>query len=162
VAEDMFLGFIDTGALNDLERATKIAYAMVTYYGMSDKLPNVSYYDTSGESYGFTKPYSEQRARDIDAEVQSIVNGEYERARSILEQYAEGHHELAQLLQQREVIYTEDAERIFGPRKWLSRTDTILKQQSDDKGDKDEEKNDTDTDANADTGTMTTPPPFNK
>ena len=162
VAEEMFLGIVDTGALNDLERATKIAYAMVTYYGMSERLPNISYYDSSSQSYTFTKPYSEQRARDIDAEVQSIVNGEYERARSILEQYAEGHHELAQLLQQREVIYTEDAERIFGPRKWLSRTDTILKQQSDDKGDKDEEKNDTDTDANADTGTMTTPPPFNK
>ena len=162
VAEEMFLGIVDTGALNDLERATKIAYAMVTYYGMSERLPNISYYDSSSQSYAFTKPYSEQRARDIDAEVQSIVNGEYERARSILEQYTEGHHELAQLLQQREVIYTEDAERIFGPRKWLSRTDTILQQQSDDKGDKDEEKNDTDTDANADTGTMTTPPPFNK
>ena len=127
VAEDMFLGFIDTGALNDLERATKIAYAMVTYYGMSDKLPNISYYDTSGESYGFTKPYSEDRAQTIDEEVQAIIDGQYNRARQILSQYQEGHHALADLLQQREVIYTEDAERIFGPRQWKSRTEEIIK-----------------------------------
>ena len=126
VAEDMFLGFIDTGALNDLERATKIAYAMVTYYGMSDKLPNISYYDTSGESYGFTKPYSEDRAQTIDQEVQTIIDSQYERARQMLSQYERGHHELADLLQQREVIYTEDVERIFGPRQWQSRTETIL------------------------------------
>ena len=127
VAEDMFLGFIDTGALNDLERATKIAYAMVTFYGMSDRLPNISYYDTSGESYGFTKPYSEDRAQTIDQEVQTIIDGQYERARTILKQYEEGHHALADLLQQREVIYTEDAERIFGPRQWKSRTEEMLK-----------------------------------
>ena len=126
VAEDMFLGFIDTGALNDLERATKMAYAMVTFYGMSDQLPNISYYDSSGQEYGFTKPYSETRAQAIDAEVQSIIDGQYERARQILEQYAHGHHELADLLQQREVIYTEDAERIFGPRQWKSRTEEIM------------------------------------
>ncbi len=126
VAEDMFLGFIDTGALNDLERATKIAYAMVTYYGMSDKIPNISYYDTSGESYGFTKPYSEDRAQIIAQEVQAIIDSQYERAREILTKYQRGHHELADLLQQREVIYTEDAERIFGPRQWQSRTEAIL------------------------------------
>ena len=130
VAEDMFLGFIDTGALNDLERATKIAYAMVTYYGMSDKLPNVSYYDTSGEAYGFTKPYSEERAQAIDAEVQAIIDSQYERARQILSQYESGHHALAELLQQREVIYTEDAERIFGPRQWKSRTEEIIKEET--------------------------------
>ena len=130
VAEDMFLGFIDTGALNDLERATKIAYAMVTYYGMSDKLPNISYYDTSGESYGFTKPYSEDRAQTIDSEVQAIIDSQYERAREILSKYERGHHELADLLQQREVIYTEDAERIFGPRQWQSRTEEILKDEA--------------------------------
>ena len=128
VAEDMFLGFIDTGALNDLERATKIAYAMVTYYGMSDKLPNISYYDTSGEAYGFTKPYSENRAQAIDEEVQLIINSQYDRARQILTQYQEGHHALADLLQQREVIYTEDAERIFGPRQWKSRTEEAIKE----------------------------------
>ncbi len=146
VAEDMFLGFIDTGALNDLERATKIAYAMVTYYGMSSKLPNVSYYDTSGDSYGFTKPYSEERAQTIDDEVQAIIDGQYERARQILSEYEQGHHQLADLLQQREVIYTEDAERIFGPRKWQSRTETILK---DDKEPVD-----------VDDTTTVTPPPF--
>ena len=124
VAEEMFLGIIDTGALNDLERATKIAYAMVTYYGMGGSLPNVSYYDSS-ESYGFTKPYSEERAQSIDKEVQDIINQEYKRAREILEQYADGHHQLAQLLLQREVIYTEDVENVFGKRKWTSRTDIL-------------------------------------
>ncbi len=137
VAEDMFLGFIDTGALNDLERATKIAYAMVTYYGMSDKLPNISYYDTSGEAYGFTKPYSETRAQSIDEEVQAIIDSQYERARQLLAQYQEGHHALADLLQQREVIYAEDVERIFGPRKWQSRTEAMLKQANEQGGEDD-------------------------
>ncbi len=129
VAEEMFLGIIDTGALNDLERATKIAYAMVTYYGMSEELPNVSYYDSS-ENYGFTKPYSEERARSIDKEVQAIIDQEYKRARQILEEYTQGHHELAQLLLEREVIYTEDAEKIFGKRKWTSRLDILDGEQS--------------------------------
>ena len=144
VAEDMFLGFIDTGALNDLERATKIAYAMVTYYGMSDKMPNISYYDTSGEAYGFTKPYSEDRAQTIDEEVQTIIDSQYERARQILTQYQSGHHALADLLQQREVIYTEDAERIFGHRQWKSRTEEIIKDEP----------------AQDDSAVTTTPPPF--
>ena len=150
VAEDMFLGFIDTGALNDLERATKIAYAMVTYYGMSDKLPNISYYDTSGEAYGFTKPYSENRAKAIDEEVQAIIDSQYERARQILKQYERGHHELADLLQQREVIYTEDAERIFGPRQWKSRTEEIIKDEA--------EK----TQAEEGNNVTMTPPPFDE
>ena len=127
VAEQMFLGFTDTGALNDLERATKMAYAMVTYYGMSNGLPNISYYDSSGQAYGFTKPYSEARAQAIDKEVQAIIDEQYRRAGEILAQYTEGHHQLADLLLKREVIYTEDAERIFGKRQWLSRTDEILK-----------------------------------
>ena len=148
VAEDMFLGFIDTGALNDLERATKIAYAMVTYYGMSDKLPNISYYDTSGEAYGFTKPYSENRAQAIDEEVQLIIDSQYERARQILTQYQEGHHALADLLQQREVIYTEDAERIFGPRQWKSRTEEAIKEASANEA------------ASAQDNVDVTPPPF--
>lgn len=130
VAEEMFLGIIDTGALNDLERATKIAYAMVTYYGMSDSLPNVSYYDST-ENYGFSKPYSEERARAIDKEVQAIIDKEYARAREILSQYSTGHHELAELLLEREVIYTEDAEKIFGKRPWTSRNDIIEGQQTD-------------------------------
>ncbi len=130
VAEDIFLGFIDTGALNDLERATKIAYAMVTYYGMSDKLPNISYYDTSGEAYGFTKPYSEDRAQTIDQEVQAIIDSQYERAKQMLIQYQDGHHQLSDLLQQREVIFTEDVERIFGPRQWKSRTEEIIRDEA--------------------------------
>ncbi len=154
VAEDMFMGFIDTGALNDLERATKIAYAMVTYYGMSDKLPNISYYDTSGEAYGFTKPYSENRAQTIDEEVQHIIDSQYERARQILDQYQQGHHQLAELLQQREVIYTEDAERIFGPRQWQSRTEEILK---DNAADSSAEEHDV---GNGDDAASATPPPF--
>ena len=127
-AEEMFLGFVDTGALNDLERATKIAYAMVTYYGMSGRLPNISYYDSSGQAYGFTKPYSEERARAIDDEVQEIIDSQYRRAGEILQQYQEGHHALADLLVQREVIFTEDAERIFGKRQWTSRTEQILQE----------------------------------
>ncbi len=134
VAEEMFLGIIDTGALNDLERATKIAYAMVTYYGMSDSLPNVSYYDST-ENYGFSKPYSEERARAIDKEVQAIIDKEYTRAREILSRYTTGHHELAELLLEREVIYTEDAEKIFGKRPWTSRNDIIEGQQTDSNSD---------------------------
>ncbi|HAP50451.1 MAG TPA: cell division protein FtsH, partial [Porphyromonadaceae bacterium] len=126
VAEEMFLGFIDTGALNDLERSTRIAYAMVTYYGMSDQLPNISYYDADQSTYGFTKPYSEERARAIDNEVQKIIDSQYERARELLTLYTDGHHQLADLLQQREVIYTEDAMRIFGPRQWKSRNDELM------------------------------------
>ena len=134
VAEEMFLGIIDPGALNDLERATKIAYAMVTYYGMSDSLPNVSYYDST-ENYGFSKPYSEERARAIDKEVQAIIDKEYTRAREILSRYTTGHHELAELLLEREVIYTEDAEKIFGKRPWTSRNDIIEGQQTDSNSD---------------------------
>ena len=166
MAEEMFLGFIDTGALNDLERATKMAYAMVTYYGMSDKLPNISYYDSSGQSYGFTKPYSEERARDIDNEVQAIIDSQYRRAREILEQYKQGHHALADLLVQREVIYTEDAERIFGKRKWLSRTDEIIKANEEAKRNSEVQADDdntatTDDDNNTTTDDDLTPPPFN-
>ena len=166
MAEEMFLGFIDTGALNDLERATKMAYAMVTYYGMSDKLPNISYYDSSGQSYGFTKPYSEERARDIDNEVQAIIDSQYRRAREILEQYKQGHHALADLLVQREVIYTEDAERIFGKRKWLSRTDEIIKANEEAKRNSEVQADDdniatTDGDNNTTTDDDLTPPPFN-
>ncbi len=146
-AEELFIGYTDTGALNDLERSTKLAYAMVTYYGMGASLPNISYYDSSSDSYGFTKPYSEERARAIDAEVQKIVDGEYERAKSILTRYKAGHHELADLLEQREVIFAEDAERIFGPRQWRSRNDILAEQEGDDP----EADNST---------TTTTPPPF--
>lgn len=125
-AEELFLGRISTGAANDLERVTKQAYAMVVYYGMSDKMPNISYYDSTGQDYGFSKPYSDDRARLIDEEVSRIVNEQYERAKDILRQHAEGHARLADVLIQREVIFTEDVENIFGKRQWTSRTDEIL------------------------------------
>ncbi len=128
-AEELFIGFTDTGALNDLERSTKLAYAMVTFYGMGKSLPNISYYDSSNQEYGFTKPYSEARARAIDEEVQQIIDEQYERAKELLNRYAEGHHELANLLQEREVIFAEDAEKIFGPRQWRSRSDVIAEQE---------------------------------
>ncbi len=125
-AEELFLGRISTGAANDLERVTKQAYAMVVYYGMSNKLPNLCYYDSTGQEYGFSKPYSDDRARMIDEEVSRIITEQYERAKDILKKYAEGHAELANVLISREVIFTEDVERIFGKRKWTSRTDEIL------------------------------------
>ncbi len=125
-AEELFLGHISTGAANDLERVTKQAYAMVTYYGMSERLPNLSYYDSTGQAYGFSKPYSEDRARMIDEEVSRIINEQYERAKNLLLQYAKEHNKLAEVLFSREVIFTEDVERIFGKRKWVSRTDEIL------------------------------------
>ena len=125
-AEELFLGHISTGAANDLERVTKQAYAMVVYYGMSDKLPNISYYDSTGQEYGFNKPFSDDRAKMIDEEVSRIISKQYERAKSILKQYAEGHEQLANILISREVIFTEDVENIFGKRQWASRTDEIL------------------------------------
>lgn len=126
-AEEMFIGHISTGALNDLERATKQAYAIVAYYGMSKELPNVSYYDSSGQDYMFSKPYSEDRARMIDSEVTRILTEQYERAKQILMEHEAGHHKLRDLLLTREVIYTEDVEHIFGKRKWASRADEIIK-----------------------------------
>ena len=125
-AEELFLGRISTGAANDLERVTKQAYAMVVYYGMSDKLPNISYYDSTGQDYGFSKPYSDDRARLIDEEVSRIITEQYNRAKTILSEHADGHAKLADVLLKREVIFTEDVENIFGKRKWTSRTDEIL------------------------------------
>lgn len=132
-AEELFLGRISTGAVNDLERVTKQAYAMVVYYGMSDKLPNICYYDSTGQDYGFSKPYSGERARIIDEEVSRIIAEQYERAKQILREHAKGHNELADVLINREVIFTEDVEKIFGKRPWTSRTDEILAAQNADK-----------------------------
>ena len=132
-AEELFLGRISTGAVNDLERVTKQAYAMVVYYGMSDKLPNICYYDSTGQDYGFSKPYSGERARIIDEEVSRIIAEQYERAKQILRDHAKGHNELADVLITREVIFTEDVEKIFGKRPWTSRTDEILAAQNADK-----------------------------
>ena len=137
---------------------TKIAYAMVTYYGMSKKVGNLSFYDAGG-SYEFTKPYSETRAQTIDSEVQDIIDSQYARARDILEQYTDGHHQLAQLLLEREVIYTEDAERIFGKRKWLSRTEEIMRVNEQNKAKEQEVQAEDNAHVNGDD--EVTPPPFN-
>lgn len=125
-AEELFLGRISTGAANDLERITKLAYAMVVYYGMSDKMPNVNYYEMQNDGWGISKPYSEDTAELIDREVQAIISTQYERAKAILREYSEGHHKLANMLLEREVIYTEDVENIFGKRPWISRTEEIM------------------------------------
>lgn len=125
-AEEVFLGRISTGAANDLEHTTKTAYAMVAYYGMSDKLPNVNYYDMQGDGYGITKPYSDRTAELIDQEAREIVRLEYERAKELLREHADGLKVLTQLLLDREVIYTEDVEHIFGKRAWVSRTEELI------------------------------------
>ena len=126
-AEQLFLEHTSTGALNDLERATKQAYAMVAYYGMSDKLKDVSFYDSTGRyEYGFTKPYSESTAETIDKETEAIIAEQMLRAKQILTEHAEGHHALAEMLVEREVITHEDVERILGPRPWKSRGDEII------------------------------------
>jgi len=116
-AEELFFNEISTGALNDLERATKHAYAMVCYYGMSPRLSNISYYDSSGQSeYAFSKPYSEETARTIDEETRRIIDDAYKMAKEVLTNYTDAHHQLAELLLEREVLFTEDLERILGPR----------------------------------------------
>ena len=126
-AEEIFFGILDTGALSDLEQATRRAYAMVTYFGMSDKLKNISYYDSTGQSeFGFSKPYSEATAQLIDREVQRIIDEQYERAKQILLQYKEGHNEVAQILIDKEVLFAEDLEKVFGKRQWASRAEEIL------------------------------------
>ena len=126
-AEELFIGHISTGAANDLERVTKQAYSMVAYFAMSEALPNVCYYDSTGQDYGFSKPYSEDRARLIDKEVSRIIAEQYDRAKALLQEHAEGHHQLKSLLLEREVIYTEDVEKIFGKRQWSSRTEEIIR-----------------------------------
>ena len=100
---------------------------MVAYYGMSEQLPHIKYYDMQSDGYGLTKPYSDKTAELIDKEATEIVRIQYERAKELLKEHADGLKELAQLLLDREVIYTEDVEHIFGKRQWLSRTDEIIK-----------------------------------
>ena len=136
-AEEVFLGRTSTGAANDLERVTKQAYAMVVYFGMSEKLPNLSYYDSTGQEYGFTKPYSEETAKLIDNEVSAIIAEQYERAKRILLEKKEGHAQLTEVLLSREVIFSEDVEHIFGKRPWASRSEEIL---NDEAAEKEEEK----------------------
>ncbi len=125
-AEDLFIGQISSGAMNDLERVTKQAYAMVTYMGMSDKLPNLSYYDSSGQEYSFSKPYSDETAKLIDSEVKAMIAEQYERAKQILRDKRDGHRQLATILLEKELIYSDDLEHIFGKRAWVSRSQEIL------------------------------------
>ena len=123
-AEEIFTGHISSGAMNDLERVTKQAYSMIAYMGMSDKLSNLCYYNN--QEYSFQRPYSEDTARLIDEECKAMIAEQYERAKQLLREKAAGHNELAQLLVDREVIYAEDVERIFGKRPWTSRTEQLL------------------------------------
>ncbi len=127
-AEELFTGHISTGAMNDLERVTKQAYGMIAYAGMSDKLPNLCYYNN--EEYSFSKPYSERTAELIDEEVKRMINEQYERAKQVLTEQKEGHNQLAQLLIEKEVIFAEDVERIFGKRPWASRSEEIMNQEA--------------------------------
>ena len=123
-AEELFTGHISTGAMNDLERSTKMAQSMIAYYGMSDVLPNICYYDNN--EYNFTKPYSVETEKIIDNEVLRMINDQYARAKALLEEHKEGHNALAELLIQREVIFAEDVEKIFGKRPWTSRSQEII------------------------------------
>ena len=123
-AEDLFIGRVSSGAANDLERVTKQAYGMIAYLGMSEKLPNLCYYNN--DEYSFQRPYSEKTAELIDEEVKRMVNEQYERAKKILSEHKEQHNELAQLLIDKEVIFAEDVERIFGKRPWASRSEEIM------------------------------------
>jgi cell division protease FtsH len=126
-AEELFIGHISTGAMNDLERTTKQAYGMIAYAGMGEKLPNVCYYNNS--EYSFQRPYSETTAKIMDDEVLKMINEQYERAKQILTEHKDGHAQLAQLLVEREVIFAEDVEKIFGKRPWTSRAEELLEAQ---------------------------------
>lgn len=123
-AEELFTGHISSGAMNDLERITKQAYGMIAYMGMGEKLPNLCYYNN--EEYSFQRPYSESTAQLIDEEVKQMIADQYARALNILREHKDGHAQLAQLLVEREVIFAEDVEKIFGPRPWTSRTEELL------------------------------------
>ena len=126
-AEEVFLKRISTGAMNDLERVTKSAYGMIAFAGMSERLPNICYYNNN--EYSFQRPYSETTAKIMDDEVLKMINGQYERAKQILEEHSEGHRQLADLLVQREVIFADDVEHIFGKRPWTSRSEELLEAQ---------------------------------
>ena len=128
-AEELFIGKISTGAMNDLERITKQAYGMIAYAGMSDKLANLCYYNN--EETSFQRPYSEKTAELIDNEVKEMIKEQYERAKQILSEHSEGHRTLANLLIEREVIFAEDVENIFGKRPWASRSEEIFEKQND-------------------------------
>ena len=126
-AEELFTGRISTGAMNDLERVTKSAYGMIAFAGMSDKLPNICYYNNN--EYSFQRPYSETTAKIMDDEVLKMINEQYDRAKRILSEHSDGHAKLAELLVSREVIFAEDVEAIFGKRPWTSRAEELLEAQ---------------------------------
>lgn len=130
-AEELFIGQVSTGAMNDLERVTKQAYGMIAYAGMSDKLPNLCYYNN--DEYSFNRPYSEATAELIDEEVKKMIAGQYERGKALLLEHKEGHAALAQLLVEREVIFAEDLEKIFGKRPWASRSEEILEDEKEER-----------------------------
>ena len=116
-AEEVFFGKISTGALNDLERVSKQAYAMIVYYGLDEKIGNVSYYDSTGQQeYSMTKPYSEKTAQEIDERVHLLIENSYARAKQILIDNYDKVEQLAKLLLEREVIFTEDVQKILGDR----------------------------------------------
>jgi cell division protease FtsH len=140
-AEELFTGHISTGAMNDLERVTKQAYGMIAYAGMSEKLPNLCYYNN--EEYSFNKPYSERTAELIDEEAKRMINGQYERAKEMLTLHKEGHNALAKLLMEKEVIFAEDMERIFGKRPWASRSEEILNMKKEEEALPEEKKEET-------------------
>ncbi len=118
IAEEKFFGHLSTGALNDLERVTKMCYAMVAYYGMSEEVGSMSYYDSTGQSdMAFTKPYSERTAQQIDDEVRALIAKARKMAEDIIDEHRDGLVQLAELLLEREVVFTEDVEHIFGKRK---------------------------------------------
>ena len=126
-AEELFLSQTSTGALNDLEKVNKQAYAMVAYYGMSDRLKNICYYDSTGQQqYSINNPYSEHTAQIIDEEVRRMIAEQMERAKKILKEHEAQHHAMADLLIEKEVITHEDVEAILGPRQWKSRGDEII------------------------------------
>ena len=122
-AEELFLGTIGTGALNDMQQATRIARSMVMYYGMSEKMPNISYYDPQGQLG--QRPYSDERARLIDEETSRIVNEQYDRAKKLISEHAEQHHKVVDALMEKEVIFPADVEAIFGKRPWKSRSEKL-------------------------------------
>ncbi|MBP5318278.1 MAG: ATP-dependent zinc metalloprotease FtsH [Paludibacteraceae bacterium] len=136
-AEQLVYNQVSTGALSDLERATKIAYSPVVYYGMSEKIPNISYYNFSQNDYAFSKPYSEKTAEQIDLEVKEILQTQFERATKLIRDNREKHQALADLLVENEVIFTEDVERIFGKRPWVSRMEILSRESSQNNTDKD-------------------------
>ncbi len=149
-AEELCLGHISTGAINDLETVTKRAYGMIAYAGMGEKLPNLCYYNN--QEYQFQKPYSEHTAELIDEEVKKLIAIEYERAKKVIAEHKEGHRQLAQILMDREVIFAEDVENIFGKRPWTSRTDELMAANAASKNEEQQKSND---DSNSENETST-------